>query len=340
MDVYRGKTKPAHSFSKLLLFVSMFPKLVMGPIVRYSEVDRQLDKRRTHPKAAFDGALRFMVGLAKKVLIADYAFRTYLEFHGKAYGGAAWLAGLFFMFYIYFEFSGVSDMAIGLARIFGFRYPENFNLPYTCTSVSEFWRRWHITLGSFFRDYVYIPLGGNRKGKGRQIFNLLVVWLLTGFWHGTSLNFLLWGLYFFVLVAAEKLLQNGISRLPAVIRYIGTMICIYFGWILFANVTMADLGKTLGMMFGSVPFWHSSVTVLFKNSVLLLLLCIVGSTPLPRICGQLFKSLGAHAKGDDRITFPRILYALGVFIFAVGLLYLCTASLAGANSVPSLYASF
>ena len=198
IDIYRGKNRGAERFSDFLLYICMFPKMAQGPIVRYEQIAPQLTQRRTNPRMIFDGILRFATGLAKKVLLADYAGKVISNLASDPAGLTflgAWLSAFLFLFQIYFDFSGYTDMAIGIGRIFGFRYPENFDLPYVSTSITEFWRRWHMTLGSFFRDYVYIPLGGNRKGRGRQILNLLVVWALTGLWHGASWNFVLWGLY-------------------------------------------------------------------------------------------------------------------------------------------------
>ncbi|MGM9554196.1 MAG: MBOAT family O-acyltransferase [Faecousia sp.] len=340
VDVYRGKTHPAQYFSKLLLYVSMFPKMVMGPIVRYEQVEKQLERRRTNPKAIFEGLIRFVVGLAKKVLIADYAYSVYDQLSQQAFGGAAWLGALMFMFYIYFEFSGCTDMAIGLGRVFGFRYAENFDVPYASSSITEFWRRWHITLGSFFRDYVYIPLGGNRKGRARQILNLLVVWALTGLWHGTSLNFILWGLYFFVLLAIEKQIVQKLERLPFVLRNLLTMFLVLIGWVLFAHENMAELGNTFAMMFGKGAFWSGSVTVILKNSVPLLLLCLLGSSVLPRWFAAIWSILLVRQKKQNRFSLLQTLHAVSLLLFAVLLLYLCTASLVGASSKPSLYASF
>ena len=340
VDVYRGKTRPAQRFSKLLLYVSMFPKMVMGPIIRYEQIEKQLDRRRTNPKAIFEGLVRFAVGLGKKVLIADYAYGVYDQLSQQPYGGAAWLGALMFMFYIYFEFSGCTDMAIGLGRVFGFRYAENFDVPYASGSITEFWRRWHITLGSFFRDYVYIPLGGNRKGRGRQILNLLAVWALTGLWHGTSLNFILWGLYFFVLLAIEKQIAPVLERIPFAVRNLVTMFFVLIGWVLFAHESMAELGSTFAMMFGKGAFWNGSVTVILKNSVPLIVVCLLGSSVLPRWFASLWSILLVRERKQSRFSVAQTVYAVSLLLFAALLLYLCTASLLGASSKPSLYASF
>ncbi len=340
VDIYREKCEPAENFKKFLLFLSMFPKMPMGPIVRYAQIEPQLYTRKHPPRAVFQGLVRFAVGLAKKVLIADYAYGFYAQFSSEKFGAAAWLGALFFMFYIYFEFSGCTDMAIGLGRMFGFRYPENFDVPYASSSITDFWRRWHMTLGSFFRDYVYIPLGGNRKGRARQILNLFVVWALTGLWHGAHWNYLLWGLYFFVLLTAEKLLTERLERLPFAVRNLITMFFILFGWVIFANEDMSALGKTLGMMFGAGSFWGASVGVLLKNALPLLALCLIGSSVLPRWFGAIWSNVFLRNAKGSRISVWQCVYAAGMVVLAAVLLYLCAASLAGAASKPSLYATF
>ena len=340
VDVYRKKHPPEGSFFYFLLYISMFPKMLMGPIVRYDEVKTQLTHRKANPRGIFEGAVRFCVGLAKKVLIADYAYVAFTELEGLSYGAAAWLAALMFMFYIYFEFSGCADMAIGLGRVFGFRYAENFDLPYTSRSITEFWRRWHITLGSFFRDYVYIPLGGNRKGKARQILNLLIVWALTGLWHGANWNYIIWGLYFFVLLAVEKQLMPKLEKLPYVARLLITMFFVLIGWVIFAHEDMGALGNSLAMMFGKGPFWSSSVGVILGNTVPLIAVCLIGSSVLPRWFSFLWGAVLVRGRKENQFSFLQLIYAISLLLFAVLLLYLCTASLVGAASKPSLYASF
>lgn len=340
VDVYHGKCKASDSFTELLLFICMFPKMPTGPIVRYEQVQMQLHQRRTNPRAAFQGGVRFVTGLAKKVLIADYAFSSYEALAKQPYGAAAWLGALLYMFFIYFEFSGCADMAIGLGRIFGFRYPENFDLPYTSRSITEFWRRWHITLGSFFRDYVYIPLGGNRRGTLRRILNLLVVWALTGLWHGAKWNYLIWGLYFFVLLAVEKQLMPKLERLPYAVRLLITMFFVLIGWVIFANEDMAAMGNTFALMFGKGDFWNASVGVLLKNALPLLGLCLLGSSVLPRWGSFIWSGIFLQNKKSDRISVKQCVYALGMLAFAAVLLYLCTASLIGSASKASLYGGF
>ena len=288
-DVYRGKVKAERSFFNLLLYLSMFPKMMQGPIVRYEQVARQLMDRRTTPRAAFEGAQRFIIGLAKKVLLADYAGKVVASLSTGGGNGTfvgAWLAALMFMFQIYFDFSGYSDMAIGLGRIFGFRYCENFDLPYISTSITEFWRRWHMSLGSFFRDYVYIPLGGNRVKKSRWIRNILVVWALTGFWHGAQWNFLFWGLYYGLLLLAEKLfLGRLLERLPRAVRWLYTAFFVLIGWVLFNLTDFPSLCHALKLMFvPQATDWvaAAATNVSLLKAVVYLPLGIVCCLPLLR----------------------------------------------------------
>ncbi len=340
VDAYKGKHDPAPSFLNFLLYVSMFPKMLMGPIVRYSDIRQQLEHRRSSPRAIFEGGVRFCVGLAKKVLIADYAYLAYAKLEKLPYGAAAWLSALLFMFYIYFEFSGCTDMAIGLGRVFGFRYAENFDLPYTSKSITEFWRRWHITLGSFFRDYVYIPLGGNRKGKVRRILNLFIVWALTGLWHGANWNYLIWGLYFFALLTAEKQLMPKLEKLPYYARLLITMFFVLIGWVIFSHESLPALGNSLAMMFGKGSFWNAQVGVILRNSLPLIAICLIGSSVLPRWFSLIWGGILVRGRKENQISATQVIYAVSLFLFAVLLLCLCTVSLVGNASQPSLYASF
>lgn len=341
-DVYRGKVKAERSFFNLLLYLSMFPKMMQGPIVRYEQVARQLMDRRTTPRAAFEGAQRFIIGLAKKVLLADYAGKVVASLSTGGGNGTfvgAWLAALMFMFQIYFDFSGYSDMAIGLGRIFGFRYCENFDLPYISTSITEFWRRWHMSLGSFFRDYVYIPLGGNRRGKARQILNLLAVWALTGLWHGASWNFVLWGLYFFVILTIEKQVgEKSMRRVPYLLRRLGTMLLIIFGWNIFYYTDMTRLVQNFGVMFGlyGAGFSSAQAGIQLTNNLPLLLLCAIGATSIPRNLGSLFG--GVCAQGGKKSG--QIVYATVSFVFDAALLALSTIALVGSTYNAFLYFRF
>lgn len=340
IDVYRGDVAVQRSYKNFLLYVSLFPQLIAGPIVRYSEIEVQLAKRKISLSSIYYGLTRFCIGLGKKVLIANYAAKIADQLLTGETASmttlGTWLGIIFFTFQIYFDFSGYSDMAIGLGRVFGFKYAENFNLPYISRSITEFWRRWHISLSGFFRDYVYIPLGGNRKHK---TLNLFLVWTLTGLWHGASWNFVLWGMYFFVLLYIEKKITNQLAHIPGFIRQIFTMLLVVLGWTLFYFTDLGRLGQTLGVMFGFTGqgFTSAPVTGMLKNNLLLLLVCVIGSTPLPRYLGLAF---GTLCTGNKESQAMRKLHAIVVFVFNILLLALTTISLIGSSYNPFLYFRF
>ena len=253
VDVYRGKVSVQKNYAKLLLYVSFFPQLIAGPIVNYTDIAAQLDKRNENWDDVYHGFIRFFIGFAKKVLLAN-SCGVITE---KLAGGDAlsvagsWLMAIAYAFQIYFDFSGYSDMAIGMGRMFGFHFFENFNYPYISKSVTEFWRRWHISLGTFFRDYVYIPLGGNRVSIVKNIRNIMIVWLLTGFWHGASWNFLVWGVYYGLLLLAEKfLLRNIKKKLPDFVNIAGTLLLVLIGWVFFYYERLGAGLAHLAIMFG------------------------------------------------------------------------------------------
>ena len=335
LDIYMSRTRPATSFINFSAYVSLFPQLVAGPIVRYSDIDEALHHRDHSFSRAADGLRRFSVGLSKKVLLANPAGEMFNrmtllgESENTAFG--AWLGIVFYAFQIYFDFSGYSDMAIGLGKIFGFDFPENFNYPYISRSISEFWRRWHITLSSFFREYVYIPLGGNRRGRVRMYLNLLVVWSLTGLWHGAAPNFLVWGLYYFVLLALEKaFLCRFLEKAPKFIRHSYSLLAILFGWVIFAADTVE--GGTisyLSRMFGigtTVFFGGSDAYELTRNAILLSIM-ILAATPLPKkLFERIFKNEGTRANAGNILT-------VAAFI-------LCTAKLVSSGYNPFLYFRF
>ena len=294
IDVYRGDVKAQHSWIDFAMYISLFPQLIAGPIVRYTDVENQLASR----KASFDdiaaGIQRFTFGLGKKVVLANGigVFWEYLSGGTSTLG--AWLATVCFALQIYFDFSAYSDMAIGLGRMFGFRFPENFRYPYQAGSVTEFWRRWHITLSVWFREYVYIPLGGNRRGKGRQILNLLIVWFLTGFWHGAAWQFILWGLYYFVLLMIEKLfLLKPLEKAPSPLRHAYALFVIALGWVLFACPDIGAAGAMYKAMVGiGVPLVNDYALFALRCCAVLLMVCVIGATELPRnIAGNAGKKL-------------------------------------------------
>ena len=254
VDAYRGNVRVQKNFSRLLLYVSCFPQLIAGPIVQYADIEYELDERRTSLDDFTGGMRRFAIGLCKKVLIANILGEMLSTLpDAGASVSAGWLTSLIFALQIYFDFSAYSDMAIGLGRVLGFRYHENFRYPYISSSVSEFWRRWHISLGHFFREYVYFPLGGSRKGKYRTTFNLLFVWSLTGLWHGASWNFVLWGLYYGILIALEHgTFKYVVKRTPRPVGIALTLLAVLIGWALFYQTDLTSCARQLFAMFGIV----------------------------------------------------------------------------------------
>lgn len=347
VDVYRGRVEVQRSFARFLLYVSLFPQLIAGPIVRYADIQRQLMYRKTTVAGAFYGMTRFCIGLGKKVLLADYAGKAASAlFSAQLTTLGAWLGAIFVMLQIYFDFSGYSDMAIGLGHILGFHYRENFNLPYTAKSITDFWRRWHISLGSFFRDYVYIPLGGNRRGRKRQIFNLLVVWLLTGLWHGASWNYVLWGLYYFVLLALEKCLESLLKHIPAVLRHCITLFLVLIGWVIFHFENLQELAAVLSAMFGGgVGFANTLVKMKLTNTLPLLAVCILGCTALPRRVADAWNTAvgGGIARVNGKwgaATVLEIINSIVIFAVCGLILYLSTVSLIGTGYSPFLYFRF
>lgn len=251
IDLYRGKLKVQKNFFHLALYISFFPQLIAGPIVQYETIEDQLMNRKESFDKVINGLERFIIGLGKKVIIANQtaviADAIYNSQTLSNYSSLVYIVGMLaYTFQIYFDFSGYSDMAIGLGKIFGFEFLENFNYPYIANSVTEFWRRWHISLTTFFREYLYIPLGGNRVSKGKWVRNMLVVWLLTGLWHGAAWNFILWGLYYFILLYLEKtILKDALEKLPNVLKYIVTFIIVNIGWLLFRVNQLKDAGTVL-----------------------------------------------------------------------------------------------
>lgn len=256
IDVYRGIVPAQHSLISFGMYVCLFPQLIAGPIVRYSAIQNEIDTRKTSFSLCAHGMQRFLLGLGKKVLLANQIGALWDEISGLGASdlsmALAWLGAIAYTFQIYFDFSGYSDMAIGLGEMFGFHFPENFHYPYESKNITEFWRRWHMTLSGWFREYLYIPLGGSRRGKARQIFNLLAVWFLTGLWHGAGWNFILWGLYFFVLLMMEKLfLLKILNRLPAFLRHLYALFWIVCGWVIFACDDLTQLRSYIKMLAGT-----------------------------------------------------------------------------------------
>ncbi len=283
-DVYRSRVPAQRNFFSLALYVSFFPQLIAGPIVRYSDINEAL-LHRTHTVENFAcGAFRFAVGLGKKVLLANTLGElcaVYREL-GQPTALFTWVYGIAICCQIYFDFSGYSDMAIGLGRIFGFSFPENFRYPFESGGVAEFWRRWHISLGSWFRDYVYIPMGGNRVSFVRWIGNILTVWFLTGFWHGAGWTFIAWGLYFAVLLVLEKLLRQYIEKIPSVLRHVGTLFLVMVSFMLFDAATVGDAILSIGNLFRFGHFLDAETLYYVRSYAVLLLVGVIGCTEYPR----------------------------------------------------------
>ena len=286
IDVYRGDTAAQRNFIDLAAYVSLFPQLIAGPIVRYSDVALQLRERTHSVSAAAEGVRRFTIGFCKKILLANQfgALASAYQQTQQESVLFVWLYALAFLLQVYFDFSGYSDMAIGLGRILGFRFSENFNYPYVSTSITEFWRRWHISLGSWFRDYLYIPLGGSRKGKARQLLNILIVWLATGLWHGAAWTFVLWGLWFAVLLLLEKTVLLPVLEKHRALGRIYTLFFVTLGFVLFDADNAAQAFSRIGAMLGAgdLPLVSAQAVYYLKSYAPLLVLGMLCATPQPK----------------------------------------------------------
>ena len=333
VDVYRGTVPAQRNFIDLAAYIAMFPQLIAGPIVRYSDIAVQLKTREHSVSEAAAGARRFILGLAKKILLANLLGELVSSFRASADLSVLyyWLSAVAFTLQIYYDFSGYSDMAIGLGRIMGFRFAENFNYPFISGSLTEFWRRWHISLGSWFRDYVYIPLGGSRVRLGRWVLNLLVVWGLTGLWHGAAWTFVLWGLYFAVFLLLEKLFLGRLLRRLPVLRHVYVLTAALFSFVLFDASSLSAAIGTAGAMLGlgHLPVWDGGTLYYLHSYAPVLLAAAVGSTPLPAV---LCRRMAAGRAG-------RVLDALEP-IALLALLAVCTAFLVSGSANPFLYFRF
>ena len=331
IDVYRGDVAAQHNFIDFAAYVAMFPQLIAGPIVRYRDIAPQL-KERTHSlEAAASGASRFAVGLGKKVLVANVLAQLVSAYKASAEQTAlyAWLYTIAFTLQIYFDFSGYSDMAIGLGRIFGFSFPENFRYPYIAKSITEFWRRWHMSLGTWFRDYLYIPLGGSRCSRIRHIFNILVVWMATGFWHGAAWNFVFWGLFYAVLLMAEKFFLLPALKKGRVLPHVYVLLAVTLGFVLFDAASLKDALHQLGTLFGAGTASGLGTEALYmlRSYGVVLALAALGATPLP---AMLWKKVQ-----EAKSLAPVLTVAEPLCTFA--LLALCTAFLVDGSFNPFLY---
>ena len=334
VDVYRGDVAAQKNPIDLAAYVALFPQLIAGPIVRYSDVAEQL-KSRTHSfeKTAL-GARRFMIGLGKKILIANILGELCDTFRASDDKSVLffWLYAVAYSLHIYFDFSGYSDMAIGLGKIFGFDFLENFNYPYISASITEFWRRWHMSLGSWFRDYVYIPLGGNRVSRLRHLFNIFVVWMLTGFWHGAAWNFIVWGLFFAVLLMVEKLWLLKYLKKSRVLSHIYVVVLIIISFVIFDASSMGQAFSYIGSMFGAggYPLVSTEFLYYLRSYGVVLILGIIGATPLPQ---KLWNRIAATNIGSNIMTFAEP-------IALSALLLCCSAYLVDGSYNPFLYFRF
>lgn len=356
IDVYRGETEAQKKFWYVLLYASLFHQCIAGPIVRYSDVCAEIENRKTNFNEISKGISRFAIGLGKKallanvcgsladtVLLSDSALSVTADLQRNiavlssrpALG--LWLGMIFYMLQIYLDFSAYSDMAIGMGQMIGFHYKENFDYPYCSKSVAEFWRRWHISLGTFFRDYVYIPLGGSRKGLGRTVLNTFIVWALTGLWHGASWNFVLWGLYFFVFLTLERLfLKEKLEKAPSWVSHVYLLFVSLFGWIIF-RFRSVSVGLTVFKgMFGlcSNGFTSYEINAFFKNNVFFLVVAVIACTPLMKNLGRL---IAQKARNDADIALFNVARKIAVPVL---MLILSTFSLVGDSYNPFLYFQF
>lgn len=338
IDVYRGGVKAQHNLLDFGVFVTMFPQLIAGPIVRYKDVEKRLHKRRINPEHVSLGMQRFCIGLGKKVLLANPLGELWETVSKMEYSGmsamTAWLGILAFAFQIYFDFSGYSDMAIGLGYMLGFHFPENFRYPYVSTSVTEFWRRWHISLSSWFKEYVYVPLGGNRKGLPRQLINILIVWMLTGIWHGAGWNFLLWGLWFAFWLILEKLfLGKALERLPEGIGFLYNGIVVLLGWVLFALETPAQIAGYVAALFGANGAVADRMGYYLLGEYTVLFL-------IAALCATPFGSGITERVRVSRTGAAIALYRFGEKVIPAAILLLSIAGIVDASYNPFLYFRF
>lgn len=333
IDVYRNDVRVQKNLIDFGMYITMFPQLIAGPIVRYADVQDQLAERSVTTADFSEDIMRFVVGLGKKVLLANQMGAVWSDIY--ALGGdvsalMAWTGAIAYTFQIYFDFSGYSDMAIGLGRMFGFKFPENFRYPYQSVSITDFWRRWHITLSTWFKEYLYIPLGGNRRGLARQALNLLIVWSLTGFWHGAGWNFVLWGLYYFVILFIEKLfLLKALDKLPKFFRHVYALVLIIIGWVIFASDDVSVLLPYLGSMFGANGAIGGMDVYTLLTKAVLLIICCIASTELPK---KLFLSAAGAMNEKAAFTLKSVLM--------IALLALSMILLIGDSYNPFLYFRF
>ena len=333
--MYTKKTKVQKNLINFAAYITMFPQLIAGPIVKYNDIESQLKNRNENLTQFSSGVHRFIIGLGKKVLLANSIGAIWSEIKVIPLNEisilTSWIGIIAFALQIYFDFSGYSDMAIGLAKMFGFEFLENFNYPYISKSVTEFWRRWHISVGTWFREYLYIPLGGNKKGNLIQIRNLFVVWFTTGLWHGASFNFIAWGIYFGVILFIEKIIfKNILNKLPSFLCHIYTLILVLIGWVIFDMNTLSSAMEYISIMFGlsnNLVVDKLSLFILSNNIVILLIGIICSTTLLPNV----FKKLRCSLKKSNIF----IIISMYLIIFILSISYLV-----GESFNPFLYFRF
>ncbi len=337
-DVYKGRAPAQRDFFNLLLYISMFPQLIAGPIVRYETISAEINSRTVDFNDISEGSFRFIVGLGKKVILANELGEIasgFLDGNLAALSiGSAWIGIIAYTLQIYFDFSGYSDMAIGMGRCMGFHFDENFNYPYICCTITEFWRRWHISLGSFFRDYVYIPMGGNKK---HQPVNILTVWMLTGFWHGASWNFLLWGIYFGVIILLEKYTILKIrDKIPSLFLHIYSLLLIIFGWVIFYFEDFGRLGAFIFAMFGGgAGAWDLMAQNALSTNIWIFIAAAIGCIPI----GRLVRSYYVEAYEKRSVGFAAAI-TMGKIVFACAVLAVSTLLLIGNTTNAFLYTRF
>lgn len=331
IDVYNGKAKVQKNMLKLATYVSLFPQLIAGPIVRYTTIEEQLERREYSIQKFSTGVRRFIIGLGKKVLIANVLGELqniFLVSNEKSIL-FYWIYAISVMLQIYFDFSGYSDMAIGLGKMFGFEFLENFNYPYIAKSITDFWRRWHISLSTWFRDYIYIPLGGNRVSKVKWIRNIIIVWLLTGLWHGAEWNFIIWGLYFGVLLIIEKVfLEKYLNNIPSIFTRIYTLLIVMISFIIFNGEGTEQILQNLGGLIGinGIPLVSAESIYYFKSYFIIILIAIIGATPMP-------KNIANSDKFQKLENILEPIYLLIIFI-------ICTSYIIDGSFNPFLYFRF
>lgn len=334
VDVYRKDVSAQKNFINLAAYIAMFPQLIAGPIVRYSDIEEQLRERRHSIENIALGIRRFIIGLSKKILIANVLGELVAVFKASNEQSVlfVWLYATAYMLHIYFDFSGYSDMAIGLGRIFGFHFPENFRYPYISGSITEFWRRWHISLGSWFRDYLYIPLGGNRAGRIKWLRNIFIVWMATGLWHGAAWNFVLWGVIFAVLLMAEKLWLLPLLERSKVFSHIYVLFFVIISFVIFDASSLSEAFSCIMAMFGvkGLPFQTFEAVYYLKSYAVIFILAMFGATPL----------LSQIASSVSKIKYGKFILSIAEPVILTILLAVCTAFLIDGSFNPFLYFRF